>query len=303
MNFARGQESKLSDLTPLEELVVGVEAAGSPAFDVSCFGVDQNGRLSDDRYFVFYNQKESPQGEILALGAQGADSEAFRVDLSRLPQKIQRLVFAVTLDGAGTMSQVRKGHLRLSAGGSEVARFTFSGSDFGEEKAVIAGELCREGGWRFAATGRGFDGGLSALLEHFGGEETVEEMPEESAAALPTEAEDAGGGDRSPVGGTVRKTRAAETSVVDPNAQGAPTQIRDDFPSLDEPAKEESRGRKMPKWEAAARDRLRAAIERYSQPLADMFDRDANEGDTRLLITDLMCDGFGFDKYEHLTTE
>ncbi|MDP9454210.1 MAG: hypothetical protein M3Q60_00135 [Actinomycetota bacterium] len=40
MNFARGQESKLSDLTPLEELVVGVEAAGSPVFDVSCFGVD-----------------------------------------------------------------------------------------------------------------------------------------------------------------------------------------------------------------------------------------------------------------------
>jgi hypothetical protein len=31
--------------------------------------------------------------------------------------------------------------------------------------------------------------------------------------------------------------------------------------------------------------------------------RDANEGDTRLLVTDFLCDGLGFDKYADLTTE
>jgi hypothetical protein len=31
--------------------------------------------------------------------------------------------------------------------------------------------------------------------------------------------------------------------------------------------------------------------------------RDANEGDTRLLVTDMLCEGFGFDKYTELTTE
>ena len=31
--------------------------------------------------------------------------------------------------------------------------------------------------------------------------------------------------------------------------------------------------------------------------------RDANEGDTRLLVTDLLCEGLGYDKYEDLTTE
>jgi hypothetical protein len=31
--------------------------------------------------------------------------------------------------------------------------------------------------------------------------------------------------------------------------------------------------------------------------------RDANEGDTRLLVTHLLCDGLGFDKYADLTTE
>ncbi|HKZ02909.1 MAG TPA: hypothetical protein VJ180_11745 [Pyrinomonadaceae bacterium] len=59
----------------------------------------------------------------------------------------------------------------------------------------------------------------------------------------------------------------------------------------------------MPKWETAARERMRAAIKRFSKPLADLVARDANEGDTRLLVTDMLCEGFGFDKYSELTTE
>ncbi|MEO3862217.1 hypothetical protein [Acrocarpospora sp. B8E8] len=61
--------------------------------------------------------------------------------------------------------------------------------------------------------------------------------------------------------------------------------------------------RTVPKWETDARDRVRAAIRRYSKPLADLVARDANEAETRLLITDLLCDGLGYDKYEELTME
>ena len=50
-------------------------------------------------------------------------------------------------------------------------------------------------------------------------------------------------------------------------------------------------------------DRLKAAIRRFSKPLADLVARDANEGDTRLLVTDFLCEGLGFDKYADLTTE
>ncbi len=190
MDFVRGQKSKLSALTRTQELVVGlgVEAPGSPVFDVSCFGVDESGKLSDDRYFVFYNQKQSPEGEISALGARDGDRETFRINLSHLPQKIHKLVFAITLDGAGTMSQVSRGHLRIIAGGAEVARFPFAGVDFGQEKAIIAGELYRKGEWRFAAVGQGFNGGLSALLEHFGGEEIEDSAPTTAPPAAPSAA-------------------------------------------------------------------------------------------------------------------
>lgn len=61
------------------------------------------------------------------------------------------------------------------------------------------------------------------------------------------------------------------------------------------------RGR--PKWEQNALDRLKQAIRKYSRPLAEMAARDANEGDTRLLITDFLCDGLGYDKFTDLTTE
>lgn len=61
--------------------------------------------------------------------------------------------------------------------------------------------------------------------------------------------------------------------------------------------------RAQPKWEVAARERMKTAIKRFSKPLADLAARDANEGDTRLLVTDFLCDGFGFDKYSELTTE
>ena len=61
--------------------------------------------------------------------------------------------------------------------------------------------------------------------------------------------------------------------------------------------------RPAPRWETEARDRVRAAVKRYSRPLGDLVARDANEGDTRLLVTDFLCDGLGYDKYEDLTTE
>jgi hypothetical protein len=61
--------------------------------------------------------------------------------------------------------------------------------------------------------------------------------------------------------------------------------------------------RSAPKWESSARERVRTAVRRFHKPLSDLVERDANEGDTRLLITDFLCDGLGFDKYEDLTTE
>lgn len=59
----------------------------------------------------------------------------------------------------------------------------------------------------------------------------------------------------------------------------------------------------IPKWEATARERLKATIRKYARPLADLIARDANEGDTRMFVTDFICEALGYDKYMELTTE
>lgn len=60
---------------------------------------------------------------------------------------------------------------------------------------------------------------------------------------------------------------------------------------------------KSPKWEADSRERVRSGLRRYVKPLQELVNRDANEGDTRLLVTDVLCDLLGYDKYSDLTTE
>ncbi|MGD9713675.1 MAG: type I restriction enzyme HsdR N-terminal domain-containing protein [Thermomicrobiales bacterium] len=61
--------------------------------------------------------------------------------------------------------------------------------------------------------------------------------------------------------------------------------------------------RPIPKWEEAVRNQIRTGLRKYSKPLGDMVERDANEGDTRLLVTDILCEMLGYDKFLDLTTE
>ncbi|SEC61774.1 Stress response protein SCP2 [Streptomyces sp. 2131.1] len=182
--FQRGHKAKISDLTPGTDLYVGVQIAGPGlSFDISCFGLDANEQLSDDRYFIFFNQPKSPEESIQLLGAQSGDTESFRVTLDRVPANIHKLSFTATVDGAGQMSQVGPGYIRIVAGGDEVVRYAFNGSEFSTERAVMLGDFYLKDVWRFAAVGQGFDGGLEALLKNFGGE-----VAEETPAAAPPQA-------------------------------------------------------------------------------------------------------------------
>ncbi|MFJ1863293.1 TerD family protein [Streptomyces sp. NPDC088097] len=186
--FQRGHKAKVSDLTAGTDLYVGVQIAGPGlAFDISCFGLDANEQLSDDRYFVFFNQPKSPEESIQQLGAQSGDTESFRVTLDRVPAAIHKLSFTATLDGPGQMSQIGPGYIRIVAGGEEVVRYSFTGAEFSTERALMIGDFYLKDVWRFAAVGQGFDGGLAALLQNFGGE--VAEEEEQPQQQVPAQAQ------------------------------------------------------------------------------------------------------------------
>ncbi|TKT02654.1 TerD family protein [Streptomyces lasalocidi] len=193
--FQRGHKARISDLTAGTDLYVGVQiSAPGLSFDISCFGLDADERLSDDRYFIFFNQPKSPEESVQLLGGQAGDTESFRVTLDRIPPRIQKLSFTATIDGAGQMSQIGPGYLRIVAGGEEVARYSFDGSEFTTERAVMLGDFYLKDVWRFAAVGQGFDGGLEALLKNFGGEVLEEEAPAAPPQPQPQPQQPAAGG-------------------------------------------------------------------------------------------------------------
>jgi tellurite resistance protein TerA len=181
--FARGQKGKLADLGVGSSFNVDLDI-NAPGFsvDVSCFGLDGADKLSDERYMVFYNQLASP-GDAVRLSL-GSGPARFQVNLDTLPASVAKLVFVAAIDGVQTMRGL--GSCSLAVGGA--LRFPWSGADFGDEKAVIVAEIYRKDGqWRFGAVGQGFNGGLSALLKHFGGTEApaASRAPSPAAAAAP----------------------------------------------------------------------------------------------------------------------
>lgn len=186
--LVKASRVRIADLTPGTDLYLGVRLnAPGLAFDISCFGLDAEERLSDDRYFVFFNQPASPEGSVRLLGAQSGDTEAFRVVLPDVPEAVHRLSLTATVDGDGQMSQVVSGHVRIVADGVEVGRYSFTGAEFSTERAVMLADLYRRGGeWRFTPVGQGFDGGLRALLENFGGEAMEDDAEPSAAEPQPT---------------------------------------------------------------------------------------------------------------------
>lgn len=177
MSLQKGQKLKLDSSTVAADITVRCTLKAPFHIDVSCFGLDANGKLSDDAYMVFYNQTASPKEEI-RLVANVPDSQ-FALNLARLPAQIDKLVFTAAIDPAHSQTMRELGSLEFRLGEHV---FLLSGVDFSGEKAIMVAELYRkDGDWRLGVNGQGFNGGLDALLVHFGGAVA----PADAAAATP----------------------------------------------------------------------------------------------------------------------
>jgi len=171
--LARGARLALAASAPDGVLQADVHGDGL-ALDVACFALGADGKLVDDAYMTFFNQPATPCGGV-RIDAQGGSGTRFRFELERLPERVQRLVVTAVVDGAGTMAQLRAGSVGLAGRDGAFAGFDFSGADFAREQAVMLVELYRKDGqWRAMAVGQGFEGGLPALVRHFGADVATE---------------------------------------------------------------------------------------------------------------------------------
>lgn len=165
--------NKHFDIT--KEIVVAIEVNGNSTYDSCCFGVDSQNKLSDESYMVFYNQLKSLNNEIVMNETNGVT--AYMITLSKLPTHIGKLVFTVSIDDDGTMGQIKSLKVKIFQQGAEELELNLLGSEFSNEKAVIAIEIYQKDSWRVAAVASGFNGGLSALLQYYGGEEVATPTP------------------------------------------------------------------------------------------------------------------------------
>ena len=182
--MVKGWKDKLENHVNLNEnIFVDMKVKGNAEYDFCCFGVDGNGKLSDDRYMIFYNQKLSPNGEISVEDIP--DGARYTLKLSAVPEFINRLVFTVSIDGNKTMGEMNSLETKVYQSGAKDIEMTLGGNDFSNEKAVIVMEIYRKDVWRIGCVASGFDGGLSALLKYFGGEEVVSEPVQEPVVSEP----------------------------------------------------------------------------------------------------------------------
>ena len=172
--MVKGWKDKLENHVNLNEnIFVDMKLKGNAEYDFCCFGVDENGKLSDDGYMIFYNQRTSPNSELRVEDI--TDGVRYTLNLSTLPDFINRLVFTVSIDGNQTMGEMNSLETKVYQSGDNDIEMKLGGRDFTREKAVIVMEIYRKDVWRIGCVASGFDGGLSALLKYFGGEEVKDE--------------------------------------------------------------------------------------------------------------------------------
>ncbi|WP_161882218.1 TerD family protein [Deinococcus alpinitundrae] len=180
MQLATGQRTALATLNLSDQLDIAFDVSGSAsAYAPLCFVLNADSRLVQPDAMVSPAQTHSNDGAVTY------QAERFRVELARLAPGVERLAFAVVPEN-GDLRGVRRGEVSVSGpGGPAAANWSFSGTDFGNERAIIALELYRhQGDWRLMVNGQGFADGLAGLVRHFGGNG----VPDLQPAAAPTPA-------------------------------------------------------------------------------------------------------------------
>lgn len=126
----------------------------------------QNDRFVQKDDLVYFGNKTSPCGSVRHSGdnltGEGAgDDEVILVDLSRVPGRINRLVFVVNIYDAVARRQdfglVNNAYIRVLNGASkqELVRFNLT-DNFANKLTLITGEIYRQDNeWKFAAIGEG----------------------------------------------------------------------------------------------------------------------------------------------------
>ena len=182
INLQKGQKIDIG----LQSMTIGLgwdpnEGTGYDFdLDASAFMIDNKRLMPAEAFFVFYNNTDSPDGALHHTGddptggnSEEGDDESIEIDLSKVDNRIQEILFVVTIHEAQARKQnygqVRNSYIRIvdNTTRQEVAKYEL-GEDFSIETAVEFGRLYKQNGkWKFEASGIGYKEDLAFFLSKY----------------------------------------------------------------------------------------------------------------------------------------
>lgn len=190
INLTKGQRVSLDSSMKLALVGLGWDTNrydGGLDFDLdaSAFLLDENGKLTKDEDFVFYNNLKSRNDAVIhtgdnLTGAGDGDDEIIYIDFTKIPSDIKKIAICVTIHDAENrkqnFGQVSNAYIRIAKRSDEfdevgepLLRFDLE-EEFSIETALVVAEIYEKNGeWKFNAIAAGYQGGLEAIINSFGG--------------------------------------------------------------------------------------------------------------------------------------
>ncbi|GHE93356.1 restriction endonuclease [Streptomyces griseoluteus] len=153
--------------------VLGMTWSGGVALDV-CALVCRGNRVLSEDHFVFFNNRQTPDGSVRAVPAAAPDKAALRVSFDALPEAADRFVLVAAVDPEvnpeADLSGFTDACIRLlDPAMTELGRLEVSDGRSGETALVLGSFRRRSNGdWDFVLGGKGYTGGLEQLVQEYG---------------------------------------------------------------------------------------------------------------------------------------
>lgn len=186
LNLKKGMSLDLAKHANLKHVRLGLGwKAGRKGqvfdLDASALLLNSRGQVNDNRDVVFYNQTNTGRG-VYSLGDDRVgstddndeDDETIMVDIEKVPQNVDKILFLVTIHEARQRRQnfgaVRDAYIRIvnEDSGEELAYHSLTES-FDLQIACEIAELTRTPyGWEFTPIDKGTEEDLESILIRYG---------------------------------------------------------------------------------------------------------------------------------------
>ena len=184
MQLSKGERFNISKEAPdLKKMAIALgwqvtEAGQTYEIDVSAFMLGANGKIPNDKYFIFYNNLQSFDSSLLQCIPEKdkrsqENKTIYGIILQRVNPEIEEITFVVTIHEAekinANFSNIKNAFIKIINldTKSELVRYELK-ENFSRETAVEFGRLYRKNGeWRFQAVGAGYQAGLQSFVDKY----------------------------------------------------------------------------------------------------------------------------------------